>query len=226
MVSTRQLELNFKVALEEVSDVPEQADVLALWSEFEPGLSELPHKEQLRVAGAVLSELASLCEAKSEVLWEDWQDAHNTEGPVLDGDWLSGLTRQTQELDFSELVQRSYQVKERESDDEEQAESIAGSTEKSGVLAMLDALEEKELKKQALAVSHSENVFEWIEAIASVVKEGKAQRLVDITRKLKMPLVTVWLAALLGSFRVEQRGGFYATDEVWVSALRKEADGK
>ena len=91
---------------------------------------------------------------------------------------------------------------------------------------MLDALEEKELKKQALAVSHSENVFEWIEAIASVVKEGKAQRLVDITRKLKMPLVTVWLAALLGSFRVEQRGGFYATDEVWVSALRKEADGK
>ena len=50
--SMQQLELNFKVALEEVADVPERADVLALWTEFERDLSELPQREQLRVAGS------------------------------------------------------------------------------------------------------------------------------------------------------------------------------
>ena len=136
----------------------------------------------------------------------------------MDGDWLNGLTRQTQELDFSELVQRSYQVKKEDSAEENgQVKSLAGNADKSDVLAMLDALEEEELKEQALAVSHSENVSEWIDAIAAVMEVGKAQRLVDITKKLKMPLVTVWLAALLGGFRLEQCGGFYATREVWIS---------
>ena len=217
-ISMQQLELNFKIALEEAADVPEQADVLALWTEFEQGLSALPQREQLRVAGSVLSELADLCEAKSEVLWEDWQDAHNTEGPVMGDGWLSGLTRQTQELDFSGLVSRSYDRRARSREIPEQEDSLAGNAEKSSVLAMLDVMEEVELKEQALAVSHSENVSEWIAAISSMVCSGKAQRLVDLRGQLEMPLVTVWLAALLGGFIVEQRGGFYATDEVWVSA--------
>lgn len=222
MVSVHQLELNFKVALEEAADVPEQANVLALWEEFEQDLSALPQREQLRVAGALLSELADLCEAKSEILWEDWQDAHNTEGPVMGDGWLSGLTRQTQELDFSELVSRSYEKRTRSEEDVEPEESIAGDADKANVIAMLDAIEENELKSQALAVSHSENVSEWIEAISSTLRLGEAQRLVDLKRKLRMPLVTVWLAALLGGFDVEQRGGFYSTDKVWISAARKE----
>ena len=223
MVSIQQLELNFKVALEEVADVPEQADVLALWTEFEQDLSELPQREQLRVAGSVLSELADLCEAKSEVLWEDWQDAHNTEGPVMGDGWLSGLTRQTQELDFSDLVSRSYERRSRSEESVELEESLAGDADKANVLAMLDTMEEEvELKAQALAVSHSENVSEWIAAISSVVRSGEAQRLVELRGQLEMPLVTVWLAALLGGFSIEQRGGFYATNDIWVSAIEKE----
>ena len=221
MVNVQQLELNFKVALEEVADMPEQADVLALWAEFEQGLSELPHREQLRVAGGVLSELADLCEAKSEILWEDWQDAHNVDGPVMGNGWLSGLTRQTQELDFSGLVQRSYKKKVG-SDDVEvvDIQSLAGDADKANVISMLDAMEQVELKKQALAVSHSENVSEWIEAISAAVCAGQARRLIDLQRSLEMPLVMVWLAALLGGFEIEQRGGFYATDEVWVSSCQ------
>ena len=218
MVSVQQLELDFKIALDEVANVPEQADVLALWSEFEQDLSNLPQQEQLRVAGSVLSELADLCKAKSEVLWEDWQDAHNSEGPVMSEGWLSGLTRQTQELDFSGLVSRSYKKQPRSEEDLETEDSLAGDADKSSVLAMLDAMEEVELKAQALAVSHSENVSEWIGAIASVMHSGEAQRLVDLQRQLEMPLVVVWLAALLGGFVMKQRGDFYATDDVWVSA--------
>ena len=136
-------------------------------------------------------------------------------------DWLQGLTRQTQELDFSDLVSRSYTPmcdrldEENKSDDD----SVAGDVEKLSVLDMLNKLEDAELKSQALAVSHAENVLDWVRAI-SEGQTDKPQRLVDLQKQLKMPLIEVWIAALLGGFSMEQRGSFYQTQEVWVSRCR------
>ena len=75
-------------------------------------------------------------------------------------DWLQGLTRQTQELDFSDLVSRSYKTGGDLADEKDKSDddSVAGDVEKLSVLDMLDALEDAELKSQELAVSHSENV--------------------------------------------------------------------
>ena len=218
MVSVRQLELNLEVALEEASEVPEDADVLSLWAQFEGDIARLEQRDRLRVAGDILVRLAGICEAKADVLWEDWQDAHNAEGPVMDGDWLQGVTRQTQELDFSELVNRSYHTSnDLPNEDKTDEDSVAGDASKLSVLDMIDALEDADLKSQALAVSHSENVSEWVAAIACQQKK-EPQRLVDVQRQLKMPLVEVWIAALLGGFSLEQRGSFYSTDEVWLNA--------
>ncbi|MEL6554063.1 MAG: hypothetical protein AAFQ63_11455, partial [Cyanobacteria bacterium J06621_11] len=205
-----------EVALEEASDTPDSVDVLALWRQFERELSDLPQRDRLRVAGDILMELAGLCEIKADLLWEDWQDAHNADGPVMGGDWLQGVTRQTQELDFSSLVQRSYRVKEQEFDSAID-DSIVGAVDKTSALALVEALDEAELKTQALSVSHAENVSDWIEQL-SAAQQDTPQRLVDLQERLKMPLVTVWLAALLGGFCVDQRGGFYDTTEVWISA--------
>lgn len=216
MTSAHQLELNLDFAIEEAEETPETADVIGIWSQFEDELSDLSQREHLRVAGDILMRLAGLCETKADLLWEDWQDAHNADGPMMGDDWLQGMTRQTQELDFSDLVQRSYRTGDR-IEEEEQADedSVAGSANKSAVLEMVDSLDE-ELKAQALAVSHSENVSDWVEAIARQQTQ-EPQRLVDVQRQLKMPLVEVWIAALLGGFGLDQRGSFYSTDELWVS---------
>ncbi|EDX82732.1 hypothetical protein S7335_1035 [Synechococcus sp. PCC 7335] len=217
MVSVRQLELNLEVAIEEAATVPETADVLGLWKQFEEELSELKQRDRLRVAGDVLMQLAGLCETKSEVLWEDWQDANNAEGPVMDGDWLQGVTRQTQELDFSELVNRFYRTtSELANEDKTDEDSVAGDVEKLSVLDMLEALEDAGLKSQALAVSHAEHVSDWVKALANE-QTGSPQRLVDLQKQLGVPLIEVWIAALLGGFEMEQRGSFYQTQEVWVS---------
>ena len=217
MVSTRQLELNLEVAFEEAAEVPETANVLSLWARFEDELAGLEQRDRLRVAGDVLVQLARLCEAKADVLWEDWQDAHNAEGPVMDGDWLQGLTRQTQEIDFSDLVQRSYHSSsEYLNNDKADEDSVAGDIEKLSLLDMIESLADNDLKSQALAVSHAENVSAWVKALA----DGQAdapQRLTDLQQQLQMPLIEVWIAALLGGFPLEQRGGFYQTQEVWVS---------
>ena len=216
MVNVRQLELNLEVAFEEAAEMPETADVLSLWAQFEGELAELAQRDRLRVAGDVLMQLAGLCEAKSEALWDDWQNGHNGDGPVMDGDWLQGLTRQTQELDFSELVKRSYNTKgDHLDEDKADEDSVVGDVEKLSVLDMIDALDEADLKSQALAVSHSENVSEWMTALAN--QQGKSpQRLIDLQQQLKMPMVEIWIAALLGGFPLEQRGSFYQTQEVWV----------
>ena len=223
MVSAQQLELNFKVALEEVADVPEQANAVALWEEFEKDLFALPQREQLRVAGAVLAELADLCEAKSEILWEDWQDAHNVDGPSMGSDAFHDVVRHTQELDFSNLVERHYQMREPIQYEEDEISAV----DKDAALALVEALEatdSQSLKAQALAVSHAENISAWIKALA-VARIESPLRLVDVQAQLKMPLMEVWLAALLGGFNLEQRGGFYDTSEVWISARAQEAKG-
>ena len=218
MVSVRQLELNLEVVLEEASEVPETADVLSLWSQFEDELAELEQRDHLRVAGDILVRLAGLCEAKADLLWEDWQDAHNADGPVMSGNWLQGLTRQTQELDFSELVKRSYHShRGLPNENKADEDSVAGDVEKLSVLDMIEELEEADLKRQALAVSHAENVSDWVKALADK-QMNSPQRLVDLQKQLKMPMVEVWIAALLGGFALEQRGGFYETREVWLTS--------
>ena len=163
MIDIRQLELNLDFALDEAAEVPESADVIGLWTQFEDELAGLSQREHLRVAGDILMRLAGLCEAKSDVLWEDWQDAHNSDGPVMDGDWFQGLTRQTQELDFSGLVQRSYRTGDHSDMDKADEDSLVGDVEKASVIEMIDALEDTDLKRQALAVSHAENVSDWVQ---------------------------------------------------------------
>ena len=217
MVSIRQLELNLEAAFEEAAEVPEKADVLSLWAQFEGDLAGLEQRDHLRVAGDILVQLAGLCEAKADVLWEDWQDAHNAEGPVMGEGWLQGLTRQTQELDFSELVERSYHPSsDLHREDKTDEDSVAGDVKKLSVLDMIDALDDADLKSQALAVSHAENVSDWVKALSSR-QTAAPQRLIDVQQQMKMPLIEVWIAALLGGFLLEQRGSFYETQEIWVS---------
>ena len=217
MVSARQLELNLEFALEEAAEMPETVDVVSLWKQFEGELAGLGQRDRLRVAGDILVQLAGLCETKADVLWEDWQDAYNADGPVMGGDWLQGVTWQAQELDFSHLVKRSYQTHPNE--DKADEGSVAGDVDKLLFLEMLDALDGTDLESQALAVSHAENVSDWVKALAEQQQESP-QRLADIQQQLQMPMVEVWIAALLGGFPMEQRGSFYQTQEVWVSRCR------
>ena len=96
-------------------------------------------------------------------------------------------------------------------------DSDAGNVKKLSVLDMIDALDDADLKSQALAVSHAENISDWVKAL-SAQQSDSPQRLIDLQQQLKMPLIEVWIAALLGGVSLEQRGSFYQTQEVWVDS--------
>ena len=215
MIDVRQLELDLGDAFEDAADMPEEANILELWQQFEVVMDELPWQEQLRMGGEVLAQLAEICEAKSEVLWEDWQDANNSDGPVMDGDWLRGLTRQTQEIDFSELVQRSGNRLAAVQDDVADNDSVVGEVDKEAVLALVDELTLEEAKEKALAVSHSEDVSAWV-GMLTTQGDRMPQKLTDLQQHLKMTLVEIWIAALFGNFTLEQRGDFYELEGIWL----------
>ena len=216
MVSVHQLQLDLGDAFDDAADIPEEANILELWQQFEQVMMELPWREQLRLGGEVIEQLAGICEAKSEILWDDWQDAHNSDGPALDSDWLRGITRQTQELDFTDLVQRSDHAKTANPEASAEDDSVVEEVEKASLLDLVDALAEEEAKERALAVSHAENVSDWVQSLSSQ-KAHFPRRLTDLQEQLKMPLVEIWIAALLGDFQVEQRGDFYDTQQLWIS---------
>jgi hypothetical protein len=42
-------------------------------------------------------------------------------------------------------------------------------------------------------------------------------RLIDLHSALPLPIVEIWLGLLLGDFKLEQRGGFYDPNEIWIN---------
>ena len=65
--------------------------------------------------------------------------------------------------------------------------------------------------EHAISTAH---VSAWIDAIAYSLKLNPSpMRLLD---SLQLPIVEIWLGLLLGSFKLEQKGTFYNSNEIWI----------
>ena len=209
------LDLQLSATLAEAQTDPESIDLLVLWHELEPFLSDLPCSEQLRLAGTVLSQLAELYWAKATQILDDWEEGHNDQGPVPTDLLLDGIrVRQTRQVDVSDLVRQPTRSK-RESQPKPQENSVVEPVAKTKVLRMLDHMEEAQ---QALAVAHDEDITAWQNAIAHYLRQQNASevQLLQLQQDLQMPLVKLWLGLLLGEYRLEQRGEFYDSQGVWL----------
>jgi hypothetical protein len=81
--------------------------------------------------------------------------------------------------------------------------------------SLLSVEEEFEL---AINTAHAEDVSSWIEAIAQcIINNSSPMRLLDLQMALKLTIVEIWLGLLLGDFKLEQRGEFYNSTEIWIS---------
>jgi hypothetical protein len=90
-------------------------------------------------------------------------------------------------------------------------------------LSQQPGLTEAEAFNQALNTAHDEDVSAWSMAISQSMTARKkdAVPLLELQRSLKMPLIKIWLALLLDGYAVEQRGGFYESETIWVMATRE-----
>ncbi|KAI9129191.1 hypothetical protein [Acaryochloris sp. CCMEE 5410] len=203
-----QLELDFASTLASALDEPEQANVLQLWDGMLPELQTLSQHERLQVAGEMALGIAEVFCQRAELLIQDWEDRHNTKGPVLDEDFLAGMVQETMFLDISDLCRQPKSRKRHQGFTGKPVESVVGEVSKESVLEFVEELESGEAV--ALNASHEEDVSAWVGAIRQYLEkiEGAVQ-FGDLVEGLGFPAVAVLIGVLLGGLQVEQRGGFY-----------------
>jgi hypothetical protein len=213
LMNAVQLELDFRTAIALALAEPEAADLRQLWFSLEPELRGLSQKEQLSVAGQALCDLAEVCQRRAELMWTEWQDQHNTEGPIPDEDFLSGLVQKTMFLDISELV-KLPKSRRANAGVGEDGESVveAVTKEQALLLAEAEAEEERETPEDVIAQQgYDENIAAWAMAIRGwMERQGmESAAIAQLQQGTGLSVVKLWLAGLLGGLEMEQKGGFY-----------------
>ncbi|ABW31903.1 hypothetical protein [Acaryochloris marina] len=210
----KQLELDFASALASALDEPEQADISLMCASLDQHLQGRSPHEQLRVAGDAIKDMAEVCLQRAELMIQGWEERYNSEGPVLDEDFLAGMVQQTMFLDVSDLCRQPKSRKRRQGFMGKPVESVVGDVSKESVLKFVEELESGE--SVAMKVSHEEDVSAWVAAISTYLQQvpGKVP-MVELMQELQLSLVSIWLGMLLGGFQFEQRGGFY-DQNVWI----------
>ncbi|MCU0566648.1 MAG: hypothetical protein MUF49_08635 [Oculatellaceae cyanobacterium Prado106] len=219
--NTEQFTLALKAAIAEATADPESVNLMALWEALEPWLVQYPPFEQLFLAGELFVRLAEICQLRAARLLRDWEEGYNDEGPLMEDDLLAGLVQQTRFLDVGDLIQPKVKPPRKKPVKAAPDDSVAGVVDRKKMIEVLEEIQDQEsAKEQALSVAHDENVSTWQEAIACWMQQQNLETLplLQLQQALKMPLIEVWLALLLGGYHLEQRQEFYETTGIWVGS--------
>ncbi len=222
-----QLELDFKSAIAQALAEPEVADLRMLWNSLEPELAGLTQKEQLQIAGQALCDLAEVCQRRAELMWNEWQDSHNTEGPIPDEDFLAGLVQKSMFLDISSLVRQPKSRRGSGSTvDEEEQESVVEEVTKEQAL-LLAGVEEEDPEDLMDGLEYDEDVTAWAKAIALWMQQRGCDRVGfgELVDGVGLSVVKAWLVILLDEgFAINRLEGsdFYRSAGILVELKPEE----
>jgi hypothetical protein len=182
----------------------------------------LTQKEQLQVAGQALCDLADVCQRRADLMWDEWVDQHNTDGPIPDEDFLAGLVQKSMFLDISGLVKQPKSRRGVVAAVEDEGESVVAEVTKETALLLAGAEDETEVdvEQEIRPQGYDEDIAVWVEAVRGWLQRQGLEEvmLLELTNGVRLSLVKVWLALLLGGFRLEQRRGFYEAVGVTIQA--------
>ena len=206
--------------LRSAHQMPEQVDVMALLDAMDAVIAQTPEADRLQVAGEALLQVAELCAVRAELLTTEWEEADRD--PIVDRGFFADVVRQTMAVNLSDLMEPARLRQRRTKSTAKLEGSIAAPVEKAAVLAMVEQLEtEAAQQQQVLDVAHSEDVTDWARAIDMELQAApsSAVSLTELSARLGMPWVKVWLGLLLGNFELQQHGEFYRSP-VWARRCR------
>lgn len=199
---------------------PISADLQKLLDGLERSLLGLAEETQLRIAGNIFAQLVEIYASRFEQILGSWEEKYSPvqEEPVLTADMLQDVLRHSMTLNLEEVVEDlpspslTFQP----------TNSMIGEVEKATLLEFLHQFDQEQAKQSVLNIAHSENISRWVEAIAHWLQAHPDPEisLLELQESLRMPLIEVWLALLLGGYRIEQRGEFYQTEAVWICNTR------
>jgi hypothetical protein len=222
-----QLELDFRSAIAHALAEPEVADLRMLWRSLEPELLGLTEKEQLQVAGQALCDLAEVCQRRADLMWDEWVDRHNTDGPIPDEDFLAGLVQKSMFLDISGLVRQPKSRRGAVAAVEDEGESVVAEVTKETALLLAGAEDDVEPEEAIAQLEYDEDVKAWAKAIALWMQQQKLERVgfVELMDWVGYPVVKGWLAVLLNEgFAMDRSEGsdFYRSSGIFVALKQEE----
>jgi hypothetical protein len=222
-----QLELDFRSAITHALAEPEVADLRQLWRSLEPELLGLSQKEQLSVAGQALCDLAEVCQRRADLMWDEWVDQHNTDGPIPDEDFLAGLVQKSMFLDISGLVKQPKSRRGVVAAVEDEGESVAKEVTKEIALLLAGAEDEVEPDESIAQLEYDEDIAAWANAIALWMQQQKLERVgfVELLDGVGYPVVKGWLAVLLDEgLAIDRLEGsdFYRSAGILVALKQEE----
>jgi hypothetical protein len=216
-----QLELDFRSAIAQALAEPEVADLRMLWRSLEPELLGLTQKEQLSVAGQALCDLAEVCQRRADLMWDEWVDQHNTDGPIPDEDFLAGLVQKSMFLDISGLVKQPKSRRGAVAAVEEVGESVVEEVTKETALLLAGAENEVQPEVAIALQGYDEDIAAWAKAVRGWMqsRDVESASIVEVVEETKLTTCKVWLSGLLSDFKLYQTKDFYSIDGLNLSLV-------
>jgi hypothetical protein len=123
-------------------------------------------------------------------------------------------------VDFDQFIEQLQSLPRKSPEQAKSINSIVAEIDKE---VLIKSLEQESLLsfeqefERAISTAHAEDVSAWIEAIAYSLKiNASPMRLLALHDSLQLPIVEIWLGLLLGNFKLEQKGTFYNSNEIWI----------
>ena len=220
-MKVKQLELDLWDVLSTARQTPEDANLPMVFKLLDLTLFDLDTRSQLRIAGEAVCQIADLFCDRSSFLFEELHSRTANGEPIMADDAFDRYVRQSMVVDFDQFIEPLQSFPRKIPEQTKHGNSIVGAIDKE---VLIQALEQESLLsfeeefERAIITAHSEDVSSWIEAIAHCITNNSSPiHLLDLQKALKLPIVGIWLGLLLGDFKLEQRGSFYDSNEIWIS---------
>ena len=218
-MKVKQLELDLWDVLSTARQTPEDANLPMVFKLLDLTLFDLDTRSQLRIAGEAVCQITNLFCDRSSFLFEELHSRAVKGEPIMADDAFDRYVRQSMVVDFDQFIEPLQSLPRKAPEYAKNGNSIVGAIDKE---VLIQALEQESLLsleefEQAISTAHTENVSAWIEAIAHrIARNFFPMRLIDLQSTLPLPIVEIWLGLLLGDFKLEQRGRFYDSSEIWI----------
>ena len=220
-MKVKQLELDLWDVLSTARLTPEDANLPMVFQLLDLTLVNLDTRSQLRVAGEAVCQIADLFCDRSSFLFEELHSRAVNGEPIMADDAFARYVRQSMVVDLEQFIEPLQSLPRKIPEPTKHGNSMVGAIDKE---VLIQALEQESLLsfeeefERAIRTAHTENISAWIEAIALCIANNfSPMRLIDLQAALPLPIVEIWLGLLLGDFKLEQRGSFYDSNEIWIS---------
>ena len=220
-MKVKQLELDLWDVLSIARQTPEDANLPRVFELLDLTLVDLDTRSQLRIAGEAVGLIADLFCDRSNFLFEELHSRAVKGEPIMADDAFDRYVRQSMVVDFEQFIEPLQSLPRKIPEQAKNGNSIVGEIDKEILIQSLEQeniLSFEEEFEQAISTAHAEDISAWVEAIAyCIINNSSPIRLLDLQKALKLPIVEIWLGLLLGNFKLEQRGSFYDSNEIWIS---------